>query len=547
LGEGAKGLYEFYPSRDLLEDEFEKLMEIQACFHPAILNADTIAALQRAIFWQRPLAPVEVGPCTLEPTEKRLPKALPSVEARAIYEMLNQLRYGEGLVIKTPLTRDQRDHIASTLLQGKNFTFDKLRAVLKLPGEARFSLEDGGKKDLKDFASKSAAAMRKRFGEHWLELPLRDKDEVIKRIINEEDEDALTAWLQSAHELDEDAAKSVAAWSPPEGTSRLGATANEAVLSELIDGVSDDGGLLTYDKAVKSAGEKLGRNWHHSDFRDGEIHLRLPYYGKVLERHVAFASRDPKDGDEKRFGKLANPTVHIGLNQLRRLVNRLVGCYGEPAQIVVELARELKLSKQQKEEERKRNVDNRKANDLRRIELEKLGQADTADNRLRLRLFEEQQRANGGIALCPYSLQPISIATLFSSEVDIDHILPYSKTLDDTIANRLICYRATNRVKRNCSPFEAFGDTLQWTDIVAHAANLPANKRWRFAPDAMDRFNRVERDFLARQINETRYLSRMARFYLAAACGLDNVYVTTGQLTAMLRARWGLNSILQGA
>jgi CRISPR-associated endonuclease Csn1 len=65
-----------------------------------------------------------------------------------------------------------------------------------------------------------------------------------------------------------------------------------------------------------------------------------------------------------------------------------------------------------------------------------------------LRLFEEQQRANGGIALCPYSLQPISIATLFSSEVDIDHILPYSKTLDDTTANRVICYRAANRLKQ---------------------------------------------------------------------------------------------------
>jgi CRISPR-associated endonuclease Csn1 len=190
-GEGANALCEFYPSRELLEDEFEKLMEVQPRFHPAILKSETIAALQRAIFWQRPLAPVEVGPRTIEPAEKRLPKALPSVEARAIYEMLNQLRYGEGLLIKTPLTRDQRDHIALALLQGKNFTFDKLRSVLKLSGEARFSLEEGGKKDFKDVASKSAAAMRKRFGERWSELPLRDKDEIINRLIDEEDEDAL--------------------------------------------------------------------------------------------------------------------------------------------------------------------------------------------------------------------------------------------------------------------------------------------------------------------------------------------------------------------
>ena len=56
----------------------------------------------------------------------------------------------------------------------------------------------------------------------------------------------------------------------------------------------------------------------------------------------------------------------------------------------------------------------------------------------------------------------------------------------------------------------------------------------------MERYQKTERDFLARQINETRHLSRLARLYLAAVTGsTDNIYVTTGQLTAMLRARWG--------
>ena len=93
------------------------------------------------------------------------------------------------------------------------------------------------------------------------------------------------------------------------------------MLTELIEGVSESGGLVTYAEAVKRAGQRLGRSWHHSDLRDGEVHLPLPYYGKVLERHVSFGSGDPKDGDEKRFGRLANPSVHIGLNQLRRVVN----------------------------------------------------------------------------------------------------------------------------------------------------------------------------------------------------------------------------------
>ena len=520
-------------------------MEVQARFHPSILNSKRVTTLRRVIFWQRPLVPPEVGPCTFEPTEKRLTKGLPSVEARTIYEMLNQLRYGDGLLIKTALTRDQRDRIASALLQGRTITFDKLRSLLKLPEEILFSPVAGHKKDLQDFASKSAAAMRQRFGKCWLGMQLRDKDEIIKRLIEEEDEGALTIWLQSAYGLKADSAKSVAAWSPPEVTSRLGQTANEAVLAELIDGMSDDGCLLTYDEAVKSAGEKLGRNWPHPDFRCDEVQLPLPYYGKVLQRHVAFACRDFKNSEEKRFGKLTNPTIHVVLNQLRRIVNRLVSCYGEPSQIVLELARELKLSKKQKDEERKRRAKDRKADDLRGIELEKLGQANAADNHLRLRLFEEQQLANGGVALCPYSLRPISIATLFSSEVEIDHILPYSKTFDDTFSNCVICYRAASLRKHNRSPFEAFGHAERWSDIVEHAANLPTRKYWRFAPDAMERYDWKTRNFLAGQINDTHYFSRIVRFYLAAACGLDNVYVTTSQLTAMLRARWGLNSFLQ--
>ncbi|MGC1586431.1 MAG: type II CRISPR RNA-guided endonuclease Cas9 [Rhodomicrobium sp.] len=545
-GEGAKALYEYYPSREMLEDEFHQLMEAQSRYHPAILTPEALASLHRAIFWQRPLKPVPARRCTLEPTEQPVPRALPSVEARVIYEMLNQLRYGEGLTLTTPLTRNQRDLIAGMLLQGKSLGFGKLRSALKLPSFVRLSLEEGGKKDLKDFASKSATAMRQRFGEGWLGLPLQQKDEVIRRVLDEEDEGALVDWLCKKHGLEHAAAHSVALWGPPEGMSRLGPTANEAVLAELIEGESESGGLLTYAEAVKRAGQRLGRNWHHSDFRAGEIQLPLPYYGKVLERHVAFGSGDPKDGDEKRFGRLSNPSVHIGLNQLRRIVNRLVRVHGEPAQIVIELARELKLTREQKDEERRKNAENRKANDLRRAELEKLGLPDSAENRLRLRLFEKQQRANGGIALCPYSLRPIGIEALFSDAVDIDHVLPFSKTLDDSAANQIVCYRAANRKKGNRSPFEAFGEQTHWERIITAATLLPPNKRWRFAPNAMERYSSKERDFLSRKINETRYLSRMARFYLAAVCGLDNVYVTTGQLTAMLRARWGLNSILLG-
>lgn len=550
-GEGAKALYHYYPLREMLEHEFDTLMGRQRAHHPGILTDDAISRIRHTIFWQRPLRPVERGRCTLVPEEERLPKALPSVEERTIYETLNHLRYGEGLLRDKALTKAERDLVAQPLLQGKSkrhVTFDTIRAALKLNSDVRFNREDSGRSDLYDCRSQSAEklAAKDRFGPRWYVLPLAERDAIVTRLIDEDDEEQVASWLMADHGLDEDAARRVANWSPREGVSRLGRTANAAVLEELKKDV------IAYSDAVQLAGKALGVTWHHSDFRDGVIEIPLPYYGQILERQVSFGSGKPEDNAEKRYGRVANPTAHIGLGQLRRVTNKLIKAYGPPAQIVVELARALKLTKEQKDKEQRENARNKTENDRRRVILEEQGQGDTGENRLRLRLFEEQQRANGGVALCPYSLKPIGIEALFSAEIEIDHILPYSRTLDDTKANRILCYRAANRHKRRETPYEAFGgahkafpEQPDWTDIATAAAGLPANKRWRFAPDAMERYQNKERDFLARQINETRHLSRLARFYLGAATGsTDHVYVTTGQLTAMLRARWGLNAIL---
>lgn len=132
---------------------------------------------------------------------------------------------------------------------------------------------------------------------------------------------------------------------------------------------------------------------------------------------------------------------------------------------------------------------------------------------------------------------------MFTSDIDIDHILPRSRTLDDSAANRVLCFREMNRVKRGKSPFEAFGDKPGWEDIVGRADKLPNNKRWRFKPEAMKKFEE-EGGFLARQLNETKYLSRLAKAYLGKVCDPDQIYVTPGTLTGLLRGKWGLNGLL---
>jgi CRISPR-associated endonuclease Csn1 len=125
------------------------------------------------------------------------------------------------------------------------------------------------------------------------------------------------------------------------------------------------------------------------------------------------------------------------------------------------------------------------------------------------------------------------------------------------MANKVVCLRQVNRVKRDRAPFEAFqGNPIvdkyrcDYPDILIRADALPPNKRWRFLPDAMERFEN-ESAFLDRALNETKYLSRIARSYLAhlyneKAEGRLLVRASPGRLTAMLRGKWGLNALLRG-
>jgi len=104
--------------------------------------------------------------------------------------------------------------------------------------------------------------------------------------------------------------------------------------------------------------------------------------------------------------------------------------------------------------------------------------------------------------------------------------------------------RSANAFKRNQTPAEAFSHSpgnYDWQAMLARAQSLPANKRRKFAADAMDRYNNEERDFLARQLTDTAYLARIARQYLEVICPRNQIWNNSGQLTALLRNKWGLN------
>lgn len=540
--------YDFYPDRRHLEDEFNRLWAAQASHHPDVLTDELRANLFEVIFFQRPLKQPEVGLCLysgyqgVPDDDRRLPKAHPLTQRRVLYETVNNLRVTADGRARRTLSREERDTIILALdgkkptktIQSMAIKLKALGKTIKLKPDERFTLETANRDAIACDPVRASLSHPDRFGPHWSELDIDTQWQVIDRIRNAESEaefDALVDWLMEVHGLDRDHAIATANAPLPDGHGTLGETATRRILDHL------QADVITYAHAVEACG------WHHSDHRTGEILDALPYYGAVLERHVLPGSGKRADDDVTRFGRIANPTVHIGLNQLRRVINRIIDRYGKPEEIVVELARDLKQSLDQKRETEKRIRVNTEAARRRSEQLIELGQRDNGANRALLRLFEELGPAVGP-RHCPYTGQVISAKMVFDGSCDVDHILPYSRTLDDGIANRTLCIRDANREKGNMTPWEAWGHTDRWPAIEANLKNLPENKRWRFAEDAMIRFE-GESDFLDRSLTDTQYLSRLARTYLDTLYTEGgHVQVVPGRLTEMLRRHWGLNSLL---
>ena len=563
--------YDLYIDRAMIEAEFDALWAKQAEFNPAVFTEAARAELKESLLHQRPLKPVKPGRCTLEPHEERAPLALPSQQRFRIYQEVSNLRILREDLRDEPLTLGQRDLVVALLERPQRdkktaheVSFDQIRTALSLGGNTKFNLADAKRSSLKGNATSSTLSKKELFGLDWFGLPLNRQDAIVMRLLTEESEAALVVWLQEEFGFDEARAEAIANAGLAEGYGSLSAKA----LSHILPALQAE--VITYDKAVQAAGYE-----HHSRLNThgeipgltfdtdherinqstGEIeklhaHHQLPYYGEYLQRHVGFGSGNLDDPPEKRYGKIANPTVHIGLNQIRVVVNALVKRYGHPSEVIVEVARDLKQSWEQRKEDQKQQAENQKRNERLRTDAARILQI--APERVKhadiqkLILWEE---LSFDIAErhCPYSGVQIGARMALSNEAEIEHILPFSQTLDDSLNNKTLATRRANRVKGNRTPAQARDDFERegwaYDAILQRAERMPRNKRYRFGPDGYEKWLREDKDFLARALNDTRHLSRVAREYLSLICP-QGTRVIPGRMTAMLRAKFGLNDIL---
>ena len=545
LGSKTSGLYEFYPNRSMLEDEFDTLWAAQATFDASLYNEEAKERIKKVIFSQRKLKPQEVGRCTFLPDEKRISKALPSFQKFRIYQELSNLAWIDRDGESHPITDSVglRDRLFGKLETKRKLTFKSMCATLKKEGvvdyPVRFNLESNRRDHL--IGNTTSCIMRdpkKMMGDAWDKISEDEQDQFILMLQDGTmDDDEVMSLLRDKYNLSQSVAEMCIGVRLPDGHGTL----SKKAIDRILPIIRDQG--LTYYDAVKEAGFGAANLYDPN----APLSDKLEYYGAALAVHVMGASGKLEDSDEIRYGTISNPTVHIALNQVRAVVNELIRLHGKPAEIVLEIARDLPMGAKGKGELEDAQIEGIEKNQRARDELSKLGHIDSRESRQKFQLWE-QLSSDPTNRQCPFTGKVIPLADLFSDKIEIEHLLPFSQTLDDSMANKTVCYRKANREKGNRSPFEAFGsspDGYDWQEILKRANDLPDSKHWRFLPDAMKKF-KDEGGFLEKQLNDTRYISRYTTEYLSTILPKNKIWVATGRLTSLLRGFWGLNSILRG-
>ena len=244
---------------------------------------------------------------------------------------------------------------------------------------------------------------------------------------------------------------------------------------------------------------------------------------------------------------LRQPIVEKILNQMVNVVNAIIEKYGKPDEIRVELARELKQSKEERNEADKAMSKRQRENENIAKRLAEYGLKATRNNIIKWRLYEEIDNEEKKLnAVCIYCGQPISLTeAIRGNDVDIEHIIPKSKLFDDSQSNKTLAHRHCNKNKNDMTAYDFMKSkpTEMFEAYIERVNSLYANyviNRTKRDKLLMSE-DKIPDNFIDRQLRESQYIARKAREILQSIC--HNVWATSGTVTAELRHLWGWDDI----
>ena len=568
-------------SRDDFLHELEKIIEVQKSYalksvsDTAInemlygLDDDKNVVNVSAIMYQRPFITEElikkmVGNCTFEENEKRAPRASYSFEIFRLASDLSHLvfiprdaskRQAKRENLEIRLSSDQINRVIEAAKNQKSLTYKKVRSIAGISEDYVPKYTHGKKKDGDEFgegnvfgglkAYSDIKAALKNLPEDWAKI---DNESTINQIAyiltTQKSDEGIKAEL-NALPISDDAKNAIIKIKATNFGSfcHLSIKALQKITPHILNG-------MTYDKACEAAGY---------DFKKQSASLE----------------------------QITNPVVKRAISQTLKVVRAIEHKYGKPYFIKVETARDLAKNFKERNAIKKENEENQGYNEdiksiiadgyeaspktkggkkllshLKELNVPLNKNADfNGQQIIKVKLYREQ---NG---ICPYSGKPIDFDTMLQDDnaYQIDHIVPFSRSNNDGITNKVLVLTEENQKKSNKTPFEYFGaDENRWKEFVARIESIYKTRDIKTDDKATNAINykyngyamKKKQNLLlqdykndswnVRALNDTRYITRFIQNYLrqnvdfAGDKGKQHVIAPNGTTTAYLRKRWGL-------
>lgn len=541
-------------ARDDFEKELLRIIEVQRpCTLKDVDDASITDLLygisggdvinKSAVLYQRPfideaLIKKMIGNCTFEAGEKRAPRASYSFELFRLVSDLAHLEYVPRQSSKRAadvirLTSEQVNDVVRAAKMGGKLTYKKVREAANISDDFVAAYVRGKIADNDPYGEENDFGNLKAY--HDIRLALKKLPDDWVTVENEASLNQI-AYILTTEKSDEGIIKALEVLP-------VSASAKQAILR------------------IKPA--------NFNAF----CHLSIKALQKITPHIMNGETYDKACGlvgyDFRKKGvgleQITNPVVKRAIAQTIKVVRAIERKYGEPYYIRVETARELAKNYKDRKSLEQEQKENQAKNAALLEKIEEQGvTAPTGMQIIKFKLYNEQN------AKSLYSGVPIDLERLFHDDnaYQVDHIIPFSRSGNDSLTNKALVITAENQEKGNKTPFEWIGgDNARWRQFTALVEatykTLPVEKGDKGAKDRY-KFNgyafKKKANLLAqsytrsgwtespRALNDTRYITKFVQNYLRQTVNFANsersseqrVFAPNGTLTAYMRKRWGL-------
>lgn len=545
--------------RKAYEAEYDQIMECQKVFYPDILTDDIINEIRNEIiFYQRKLKSCKhlISICEFEKRAytnkdgkevydgpKVAPKSSPLFQVCKIWECVNNLTLKNRKNDELYITVEQRRAMFDHLNKNEKMTLTDMYKILNITKADGWW---GGKAIGKGLQGNTTLCQLKKalskiddvdklieFNLSYITLDKANPDtgEIIKVINpNFEEQPLYKLWhtvysIQDKEELrnalkknfgieDNETVNALFALDfVKPGFGNKSAKFMRKILPYLEDG-------MKYNEACEYVGVNHSNSITKAENEARELLTKLPQIQK---------------------NELRQPIVEKILNQMINVVNAIIDQYGTIDEIRVELARELKQSKDERNESFKRNNKSQKENEDISKRIAEYGIRSSRNRIQKYKMWNEAEQK------CFYCGQPVNVKEfLAGTNNEVEHIIPKSLYFDDSFSNKVCSCRKCNAEKNNRTAYdymkskgeEVFNEYVKRVENYYENKKISKTKRERLLTPA----DKIPTDFIDRQLRESQYIARKSQEILRQVC--RNVWSTSGSVTDFLRHNWEYDEIL---